>query len=574
MKSKRFWIISISAVLVIIGCLTVTIAHAQRDYSGFYEQYKTHDPDSLLQMAYKYIHASQPDSAMACYSLVAGMMPDSHSREVAARRATVLNGMGYIWLYEKGDPSNAYSCFLQAREIAEENSISELLGPICLNLGNIAATTNPTEGRQLYSQALSESLATGDHRNANIAYINLINLAIDNRDTTSIQGAIRTYTAVPQAEGTPLNKYASILTAAARRFAEGDCKEAARIFAEAAVSPDTQLTPERFTMQALGSRTESLLSAGDTLTALDVMRELELLSEKSGVNDIRHSTYRRHADVARSYGHTAEAAVYDRKYLQLSDSLYSFRKGRELQNIENQFNLNRMNRRVATLQRTGQLRLRALIILIGVVVIISVFAVITLLQKRKVDRLLANLYEKNSRLIQLDDTLPLPETPDTASDSIQENHNDNILTEQPVADNDSSQRYRSSKLTPEEKEQGAAAILRVMNQSDRIYQLGFSVQTLAELTGLRDKTVSQIINEIWNVNFNTYLNSFRMREAARRLEDPAQNNVTIEVLAESVGFRNRSHFASLFKAATGMSPAEYRRMATKSKAEKGQNQDL
>lgn len=105
----------------------------------------------------------------------------------------------------------------------------------------------------------------------------------------------------------------------------------------------------------------------------------------------------------------------------------------------------------------------------------------------------------------------------------------------------------------------ASRLKEIMDTDESIYNPGFNINDLASISGLKEKQVSQTINDYWHLNFNAWLNTYRCREACRRLSDPEFANLTIEAVAESLGFRNRSHFAKIFREATGLTPSEYRR---------------
>ena len=70
---------------------------------------------------------------------------------------------------------------------------------------------------------------------------------------------------------------------------------------------------------------------------------------------------------------------------------------------------------------------------------------------------------------------------------------------------------------------------------------------------------------LWGIcsNFHQFLNGYRIREACRlmRVTDPA--STTVEYISETVGFKSRTSFASLFKKTTGLTPSEYWKMARK-----------
>ena len=72
----------------------------------------------------------------------------------------------------------------------------------------------------------------------------------------------------------------------------------------------------------------------------------------------------------------------------------------------------------------------------------------------------------------------------------------------------------------------------------------------------------QVIHEKWGENFNSFLNSYRIKEACRRLGDVDHyGQLTIEAIATGVGFRSRTSFVTSFKRITGLTPSEYQRLA-------------
>jgi AraC-like DNA-binding protein len=70
--------------------------------------------------------------------------------------------------------------------------------------------------------------------------------------------------------------------------------------------------------------------------------------------------------------------------------------------------------------------------------------------------------------------------------------------------------------------------------------------------------ISQAINEIGKTPFWNFVNVYRLKEAQKRLKDPAFHNYTIEAIAIDSGFNSLSTFNSLFKRTTGVTPKEWR----------------
>ncbi len=85
--------------------------------------------------------------------------------------------------------------------------------------------------------------------------------------------------------------------------------------------------------------------------------------------------------------------------------------------------------------------------------------------------------------------------------------------------------------------------------------------TLSRLSQALENTphqLSQFINEHYHKNFNTYINSYRIKEAKKLLlKDPQRNTLSI---AYSTGFNSYSTFFNAFKKGEGVSPAEFRKM--------------
>jgi AraC-like DNA-binding protein len=72
--------------------------------------------------------------------------------------------------------------------------------------------------------------------------------------------------------------------------------------------------------------------------------------------------------------------------------------------------------------------------------------------------------------------------------------------------------------------------------------------------------LSEILNERLHMNFSSYLNGFRVREAERLLG--SRPDATILEIAFEVGFSSKASFNTHFLKQTGLTPSEYRKSAT------------
>lgn len=88
-----------------------------------------------------------------------------------------------------------------------------------------------------------------------------------------------------------------------------------------------------------------------------------------------------------------------------------------------------------------------------------------------------------------------------------------------------------------------------------------SLPGLAKLLNESQHNVSQVINEELNQSFFELLASYRINEAKKLLADNEYNSITIEEIAEQVGYNSKSAFNKVFKKITGKTPSEYRKTA-------------
>jgi AraC-like DNA-binding protein len=70
--------------------------------------------------------------------------------------------------------------------------------------------------------------------------------------------------------------------------------------------------------------------------------------------------------------------------------------------------------------------------------------------------------------------------------------------------------------------------------------------------------ISQVINEKLNQSFFEFIAKYRIRDAQQMLSNPEYNHLTVEEIAEAVGYLSKSAFNKTFKKITGKTPSEYR----------------
>ena len=119
-------------------------------------------------------------------------------------------------------------------------------------------------------------------------------------------------------------------------------------------------------------------------------------------------------------------------------------------------------------------------------------------------------------------------------------------------------KYQKSSLADDNKESILDAINYQM-QTEKYF-----IKSTASLTGLSKAInesshhVSQVINEQLNQSFFEMLASYRVKEAKAILKTELGKKLTIEEIAERVGYNSKSAFNTAFKKFTSQTPSEFR----------------
>ena len=85
------------------------------------------------------------------------------------------------------------------------------------------------------------------------------------------------------------------------------------------------------------------------------------------------------------------------------------------------------------------------------------------------------------------------------------------------------------------------------------------IQSVSERLSIPSYLLSKIINEKLNMNFSELINSYRIKEAQKRLANPGERETTILDIAYEVGFNTKTAFNKEFKKYTGTTPSEFRK---------------
>ena len=85
-----------------------------------------------------------------------------------------------------------------------------------------------------------------------------------------------------------------------------------------------------------------------------------------------------------------------------------------------------------------------------------------------------------------------------------------------------------------------------------------TLRQLSSEVGMSLHDLSEVINNGYGVNFNEFINRYRVEEVKRRLLDDQFEHLSLVALAMDCGFNSKATFNRVFKKLVGQSPSEYK----------------
>lgn len=106
-----------------------------------------------------------------------------------------------------------------------------------------------------------------------------------------------------------------------------------------------------------------------------------------------------------------------------------------------------------------------------------------------------------------------------------------------------------------------AQILKELEEHMQIHQpylaTGYNIKSLAQELGMPGYQLSAFLNRQMGVNFNDYLNQYRIDYCKDLIHNGTAGSLNLKGLATKCGFHNRNTFTLAFKKFTGYTPSIY-----------------
>ena len=162
----------------------------------------------------------------------------------------------------------------------------------------------------------------------------------------------------------------------------------------------------------------------------------------------------------------------------------------------------------------------------------------------------------NYKLEQMIASQDLKEQPDSTG------HDANAqAAQQEYADNREGQASSDSYRTHEASQETAEPIANIIERWKRLPERPYlaesiTINQVSEQMKLNKRLLSQYLNNVMGVNFNTWINQLKVAEVKRIIDAEPTTNMT--AIADRTGFTDAPAMSRIFKNMCGMSPSAYR----------------
>ncbi len=119
-------------------------------------------------------------------------------------------------------------------------------------------------------------------------------------------------------------------------------------------------------------------------------------------------------------------------------------------------------------------------------------------------------------------------------------------------------KYAASRLKPSDCEDIVKKLAACMDNEKPYLMSSLSVEDLSKKLNIPAKNLSQALHSGFNKNFYDFINSYRIDEVKKRIEDIRSQNLTLFAIALEAGFNSKSVFNEAFKKHAGMTPKVYK----------------
>lgn len=477
-------------------------------------------------------------------------------------------------LFEKELYAEAFRFMTKGVRMAEDKGIRKFLPELYKNIGNVYSVYGENDlAVKSYEKSLAEARALGDSKTELKTLCNLSGICVS---IGRVDKARNYYDQMMRlGKGDSVVEYFGLLAGAMIADARDDLHMTVEGYKNAVrLAQDKGLEP-KYVAAAYSEPANSFLNVGMTDSARYYYERNQDFCVKNNLIYEQRANLKALIGLYAKAGLASKASAIREKYYLLQDSLLAIDKYTRIKDSEIVNEMEKAYSQISTLsQETVRKeakirRQRTTMLVIAAFLLVFIAATIVVyLQKQRIARANRHLYRRQVDLIgkerqyeellerysELKRSLPEATRPDAAAqETVPDNDNN---------DEDAARESQPISIPEYQVEAITESIMRVMTQPEIFCSNNFSLARMAEITGHNSRYLSQVINDTFKKNFRTFVNEYRISEAAKRLADNERfGMLTIRSIGEDIGFKSYSNFIDTFKKITGMAPSEYRKIA-------------
>lgn len=131
--------------------------------------------------------------------------------------------------------------------------------------------------------------------------------------------------------------------------------------------------------------------------------------------------------------------------------------------------------------------------------------------------------------------------------------------------NEALMKYRSTYLSPDRAKEMYSTLLRIMEKEKLFLDPELTLEALAEKMVINRNMLSQLINQHIGLNFNDFINTYRINEAKRILAESLKKREFLKMwrIYVEAGFNSQSTYYRVFRKLVGCTPLTYKSRLSK-----------
>lgn len=528
-------------ICVAIFSLSATTSNENRYLKHFYKL-----PTSTQLSHARDLYEENPDSALIYYSILSSKYSSSLDKIDKENCLSAILEKWEITFFDYFDYNTAFQCLTKANEISEDLGkrdprIDLYYGCMYHTLYEQTKVRNEGEKAfQYFSSAFNEAYNKRDINVIRMSIGNLIEVAHSLGKLHAITMQMEAYKSLAKEIMWPGYKYDIGLYEGLLNAEQGNLARYVEIFKKLVGEAD-KLGHPRYKYAAMTGIISGYKDMGNFRDALNWIETAEKTFCRSDFKDGQLMLYRMKAECLDSLGRKDEAKESMYNYVMLKDSLLNFNQVSAIRNSEFIESINDYEKQLYQINMKKQILLY--LSFAGLIIILVISWSWYKLHRKNTALNSANisLYNKNIELLNREKELALS--------------NKNAT---PMNVAKTGVKYKNSVVSDSLRDILWDNIINILSNNRMIFEPEFSIDRLAELCNSKTKYVSQVINEHGD-NFSTLLNRYRIKEACNLMTP--ETNLTIEAIANDVGFRSVNAFRTSFKHITGLLPSVYLKIA-------------